>query len=53
MNMETLDELLDRMKQDCQNEIRSKKTSADDGMEQFEEMTEKYTKPSFDDDDER
>ena len=52
MENETLDEMLHRLSLECMEE-QKRLNATESGTEQFEEMVEKYKRPSFDDDDER
>ena len=45
----TLDEILSQAYQECADAKR-KATATESGTEQFEEMVEKYQRPTFDDD---
>lgn len=49
MKQETLDEIIERMMQDCKAEY-SRKSTDNSGTEQFSEMVEKYTRKTFDSD---
>lgn len=49
MKQETLDEIIERMVQDCKAEYSHRSTETG-GTEQFSEMVEKYTRKTFDSD---
>ena len=48
MKEETLDEMLQRLSLECIAE-QKRLNATESGTEQFEEMVEKYQRPSFDD----
>lgn len=49
MKQETLDEIIERMMEDCKAEYSHRNTETG-GTEQFSEMVEKYTRKTFDSD---